>query len=345
MSSNNAVIFCKVPEGYPVAGEHLKFEKRPYSFGEPAKDELIVANIYASIDPYLRGKMRAPEKKSYSPPFVLNEPMQNHIIGKVYKSNNPAFSEGDLVFGFGDWAEYTHFGAQQAKGLTKIDNSAGIPLSNFIGAVGMPGMTAYSSIYEIGKPKKGETIFISAASGAVGQIVGQIAKREGLTVVGSAGTDAKVAYLKELGFDRAYNYKTEAPAEALSKYCPDGIDIYYENVGGETLDAVLNHCNTFARIVACGMISQYNTSTPYGVTSLMKVVAQRITMRGFIVGDPDFWPKYAKSFYSDVPKWLASGEIKYREDIADGLEEAPAKFVGMLKGENFGKTIIKIRDE
>lgn len=206
-------------------------------------------------------------------------------------------------------------------------------------------MTAYSSFYEIGKPKKGETIFISAASGAVGHIVGQLAKREGLRVVGSAGTDDKVKHLTELGFDAAFNYKTEKPADALAKYCPDGIDIYFENVGGETLEAVLMAANNFGRVIACGMISQYNTTDYYGVKSLMMVVAKRLTIRGFIVGDPDFWPKYQKEFYTNMPKWLANGEVKYREDIADGLANGPEKFVGMLKGENFGKTMIKIRDE
>lgn len=231
MSSNNAVIFTKPPREYPVPGEHLEYVERPYSFGEPKQDEIIVENIYASIDPYLRGRMRAADVKSYSPPFDLGEPIRNHIVGKVHKTNNAKFKVGDLVFAHGgEWAEYTLFDAKQVQGVSVIDNKHNIPLSNFVGAVGMPGMTAYSSFYEIGKPKKGETIFISAASGAVGQIVGQLAKREGLKVVGSAGTDEKVKHLKEIGFDQAFNYKTEKPSEALSKYCPDGIDIYFENV-------------------------------------------------------------------------------------------------------------------
>lgn len=209
----------------------------------------------------------------------------------------------------------------------------------------MPGLTAYSSYYEIGNPKKGETIFISAASGAVGQLVGQLAKKDGLYVVGSAGTDAKVKYLKEIGFDAAFNYKTEDPFKALPKYCPKGIDIYYENVGGVTLEAVLGNANDFGRIIACGMISQYNTKDYYGVKGLMLVVAKRLLIRGFIVGDKDFGPKYQAEFAENMPKWLASGEIKYQEDIADGLEAAPAKFIGMLKGENFGKTMVRIGKE
>lgn len=209
----------------------------------------------------------------------------------------------------------------------------------------MPGLTAYSSYYEIGQPKKGETIFISAASGAVGQLVGQLAKKDGLYVVGSAGTDAKVKFLKELGFDDAFNYKTEDPFQALPKYCPKGIDIYFENVGGTTLEAAMLTANNFARIIACGMISQYNTKDYYGVKGLMQCVSKRLTIRGFIVGDPDFGPKYGKEFMTNMPKWLSSGEVKYQEDIADGLESAPDKFIGMLKGENFGKTMVRIGKE
>jgi NADPH-dependent curcumin reductase CurA len=212
----------------------------------------------------------------------------------------------------------------------------------YVGALGMPGMTAYSSLYEIGKPKKGETIFISAASGAVGQIVGQLAKREGLFVVGSAGSDDKVKYLVDtLHFDAAFNYKKEKPLEALSKYCPKGIDIYFENVGGETLDAVLLVANRLCRIIACGMISQYNTADAYGVKNLINIVAKSITMTGFIVSD--FWAKYDKEFYENMEKFIHDGQIVYQEDITKGLEHGAAAFIGMLKGQNFGKAMIQIK--
>lgn len=346
MTSNNAILFKKPPTEFPVDGEHLAFEERAYDLPEPAEGEFVVENLYVSIDPYQRGRMRSPEKKSYSPPYALGRPMTNHGVGRVFKSNNSAFSVGDVVFGQAmEWAEYTlvdRATATRPGGIMKVDNKHGIPLSNFVGAVGMPGMTAFSSFYEIGKPKKGETIFISAASGAVGQIVGQLAKREGLTVVGSAGTDAKVDFLRrEMNFDAAFNYKTESPATALATYCPDGIDIYFENVGGETLEAVLTAMNTHGRIICCGMISQYNTTTPYGVTGLMAIIGKRLTLRGFIVGD--FWAQYAKEFYEMVPKWLASGEIKYRETITEGLERGPSGFIDMLNGRNFGKALIKIK--
>jgi NADPH-dependent curcumin reductase CurA len=203
-----------------------------------------------------------------------------------------------------------------------------------------------SSFYEIGKPKKGETIFVTAASGAVGSIVGQLAKREGLRVVGSAGSDEKVAFLKsELGFDAAFNYKTESPSAALKKYAPEGIDIYYDNVGGETLDAALNAAKDFARFIECGMISQYNVKSSdeiYGLKNTMNIVAKRLTIRGFIVGDPDMGPKYTKEHQENIRKWLVNKEFVYRETVTEGLENAVDGFVGMLKGENFGKACLKV---
>ncbi|KAF9109680.1 hypothetical protein BGX27_007352, partial [Mortierella sp. AM989] len=205
------------------------------------------------------------------------------------------------------------------------------------------GMTAYSSLKIIGQPKAGETIFISAASGAVGQIVGQISKKLGLRVVGSAGSDQKVEYLlKELKFDAAFNYKKGSIVENLRAAAPEGVDIYYENVGGETLEAALEVMNTNGRIVACGMISTYNTTNPYGVPNLFHFVAKRLTMRGFIVSD--FVEECAADFAKDMGSWLAKGEIIYKEDIADGIDSAPDAFVGMLQGKNFGKQVVKIAD-
>ena len=345
MSSNNAVIFLAAPTEFPEDGKHLAYKERPYTFDEPKDGAIIVKNLYLSIDPYQRGRMRNPEKKSYSPPFTIGSPMTNQGVAEVYKSSSKDYKVGDIIFGQSlDWAEYTLIDAAvvSAPGrVYKLDNKHDIPLSNYVGAVGMPGMTAYSGLYEIGSPKAGETIFISAASGAVGQIVGQLAKREGLKVVGSAGTDEKVKFLHdEMKFDSAFNYKTTKPADALAKYCPDGIDIYFENVGGETLDAVLMAMNTHGRIITCGMISQYNTQSPYGVKNLTAVIGKRLRMQGFIVSD--FWAKYHAEFYENLPKWLSSGEVKYMEDICDGLRHAPAAFIGMLNGRNMGKALIKV---
>lgn len=212
----------------------------------------------------------------------------------------------------------------------------------------MPGLTAYSSLYAIGKPKKGETIFISAASGAVGQIVGQLAKHEGLRVIGSVGSDDKLDYIiKELNFDGGFNYKTEKPLDALRRLAPDGVDIYYENVGGEQLQAALEVMNNFGRIVACGMISEYNKleGERYGVTNLMYIVSKRITIRGFIVGDPDMGPVYFQERNKNVSQWLADGTFKSKESVTEGIENGPEGFVGMLQGKNFGKAVLKIADE
>ncbi|KAI6920087.1 NAD(P)-binding protein [Hortaea werneckii] len=209
----------------------------------------------------------------------------------------------------------------------------------------MPGLTAYSSFYDIGKPKKGETIFISAASGAVGQLVGQLAKHEGLKVIGSVGDDKKLDFItKDLGFDGGFNYKKEAAGDALARLAPEGIDIYYENVGGEQLSAALNAMKTFGRIVACGMISQYNLppAEQYGVKNLMLVVAKRITMRGFIVFDPDMGPKYAVDHQKNVQKWIAEGTFKAEQSITQGIDNAAEGLLGLFKGTNFGKAVLEV---
>ena len=351
-TSNNAVIFVKAPTEYPVFGEHFKLEQRPYDIDESSLEDgdFVVKILYSSIDPYQRGRMRDPSVKSYFPGFQYGKPMDNHGVGRVTKSKSTKFPEGSLVFGPGlPWAEYALVKGKLAEmfNFKKLENELNLPLQHYVGAIGMPGMTAYASYYEIAEAKKGETIFISAASGAVGQIVGQIAKREGLRVVGSAGTDDKVKFLKdELNFDEAFNYKSEPnTADTLRKYCPDGIDVYFENVGGATLDSVLQTANDHARIIACGMVSQYNVKPEdtYGVKSLMLVVGKRIKMQGFIVSD--FWGKYQDRFYADMPKWIAEGDIKVKEDIADGLEAGANLFVDMLNGRNFGKSIIRVAKE
>ncbi|BFZ57066.1 hypothetical protein PYCC9005_004116 [Savitreella phatthalungensis] len=337
------VIYAKAPEGYPVAGEHLKtVEREKPTLGD---GEVLLKMKYCSIDPYQRPRMRDPSVKSYFPAFQYDAPIDNHGVGEIVESKNEEkFPVGKLVFCPGlAWAEYSVLPKQLQPAAKVLDNAHNIPLSNFLGAVGMPGMTAYTSFYEIGKPQKGETIFISAASGAVGQIVGQLAKREGLRVVGSAGSDEKVAYLKEIGFDAAFNYKTEENSEAtLRKYCPDGIDIYFDNVGGKTLESAISASNKLGRIICCGMISQYNlpASELYGVKNLMLLVGRSITMRGFVVSD--FWQKYQTEFYTNMEKWIADGDIKTREDIAQGLDNGIDLFVGMLKGKNFGKAMIEV---
>jgi NADPH-dependent curcumin reductase CurA len=283
------------------------------------------------------------------PAYTLGEPITANCIAKVLKSDCPKFKEGDIVTGSIPIEEYSAIAREHAeKYLEKLENPYNLDLTLFIGALGMPGLTAYSSLYEIGKPKNGETIFVSAASGAVGQIVGQLAKHEGLRVIGSVGSDDKLDFITSaLNFDGGFNYKKEKPAEALNRLAPDGIDIYYDNVGGEQLEAAINAMKNFGRIVACGMISQYNLpdSEKYCIKNLTSVVSKRLTMRGFIVYDPDMGPKYARQHREFVAKWLKEGSMKAKTSVTEGIENAPEGFVGMLQGRNFGKAVLKIADE
>ncbi|KAI9820120.1 MAG: hypothetical protein M1832_003827 [Thelocarpon impressellum] len=349
MVQNKGLIFKAVPDGLPVPGKDLAVEARDFDVDQAAPPGGITTrNIYASFDPYQRGRMRKPEVESYSAPYKIGEPMSNSVVGKVLKSGNDKFKPGDIIVGFLPIEEYSAVPGD-ALGTTRvIDNPYKLDLKEFLGALGMPGLTAYSSFYDIGKPKKGETIFISAASGAVGQIVGQLAKHEGLAVIGSVGDDKKLEFIeKDLNFDGGFNYKNEKASQALKRLAPKGIDIYYENVGGEQLDAALGAMKAHGRIVACGMISQYNHKPEeiYGVKNLMQVVAKRIAMRGFIVSDPDMGPKYAAEHQTKLQKWIAEGTFKSRSSVTDDIDNAPDGFVGMLQGKNFGKAVLKIADE
>ncbi|KAF8976646.1 hypothetical protein BGZ46_008097 [Entomortierella lignicola] len=343
MPSNTSIIYLKHPTEYPVVGEHLA-AKTEADFKPVLKDgEILTRNIVISLDPYMRGKMRDSSRKSYSPAFEIGKPLDARGVAEVIESKNPKFPKGSIVHAFVGWEEYSVVPDLATTVIIPGARETKLPLSTYVGALGMPGLTAYASLKDIGKPKAGETIFISAASGAVGQLAGQLAKSWGLTVIGSAGTDEKVDYLlKEAGFDHAFNYKKQSTHEALKTLAPKGIDIYFENVGGETLEAALDHLNTFGRIIACGMISQYNTTTPYGVKNLTNIVGKRLTIRGFIVSD--FYQQYHEEFFREVRELLLSGKIVYRVDEAKGIEAAPEAFVGVLKGKNFGKQVVAVAD-
>ncbi|KAI5359476.1 putative GroES-like superfamily, alcohol dehydrogenase-like, NAD(P)-binding domain superfamily [Septoria linicola] len=347
MVQNKAFIFAKVPQGWPKPGEDITIESSEFDLEQqPPKGGFTAKVHYVSFDPYQRGRMRAPETKSYSPPFELGKPIDNSAIVSVIKSDNDNFKAGQVLHaGRTRTEEYSVITAEEAKGFKVLENPYDLDPKYFIGPLGMPGLTAYSSFYEIGKPKKGETIFISAASGAVGQIVGQLAKLEGLKVIGSVGSDDKLDYItKDLGFDGGFNYKKEKPLEALQRLAPDGIDIYYENVGGEQLEAAIAHAKTFARIVACGMISQYNLPPDqhYGVKNLMQVVAKRINMRGFIVVDEDMGPKHYVDHQKNVQKWIHDGSFKVKLHTTEGIDNAAEGFIGMLEGKNFGKAVLEV---
>jgi NADPH-dependent curcumin reductase CurA len=350
MVQNKGVIFKKVPSGWPKPGEDLAVETREIDLDQKLPEGgLLVKNFYASFDPYQRGRMRAPESKSYSAPFELGKPITNRSIFKVVKSNTSQYKEGEVLItrGVTPFEEYSVFDKDTVAQVKKLENPYNLDPRLFLGALGMPGLTAWSSFYEIGQPKKGETIFISAASGAVGQLVGQLAKHEGLTVIGSVGDDKKLDFItSELGFDSGFNYKSEKPADALARLAPKGIDIYYENVGGEQLEAAINAMNPFGRIVACGMISQYNLKPEdsYPIRNLMNVVGKRITMRGFIVSDENMGPKHDKEHQEKLQKWLSEGTFKAKLSVTEGIDNAVDGFLGMLSGKNFGKAVLQIAD-
>jgi len=257
MVANKTLVYKKIPTGHPVVGEHVAVEDRGFDpAAPPPAGGVTLSILYASFDPYQRGKMRDPSIKSYTPPYEVNEPIPNSAVAKVLKSDSPDYKEGDLVIAQVAIAEYVTLSKESLGAIqTKIHNPHNLDLGLFLGPLGMPGLTGYSSLYEIGKPKKGETIFVSSAAGAVGQIVGQIAKKEGLRVIGSVGSDDKLDFIiNELGFDAGFNYKKESVKAALARLAPEGIDIYYENVGGEHLEAAIDKMNDWGRIVACGMV-------------------------------------------------------------------------------------------
>ncbi len=334
MTENTRVLFKSRPTGW-VDASHFEIVTVPVA--DPGPGEILVRNIFLSVDPYMRGRMR--DEKRYTAGFALGEVLDGGGVGEVVSSNADGLVPGDLVSGRLGWEKFT---VATPDILNKVDGKVA-SLSHYLGVLGMPSMTAWVGMRNIGEPKEGETVYVSAASGAVGQIAGQIAKLKGCHVAGSAGSDDKVAYVRdELGFDTAFNYKSVSSLDhALMSACPDGIDVYFENVGGAMLDAVLLRANPYARIVACGMISQYNLETPEGVKNLATMVGNKVKMQGFIVSDHmDLQPE----FFAEMSQWLAEGKIIYRESITQGVENAPAAFIGMLKGENFGKQVVQVSD-
>ncbi|KAJ5679155.1 hypothetical protein N7462_007399 [Penicillium macrosclerotiorum] len=343
MNSNKALIFKKIPRGLPVPGEDLTIEQVTDTTNDaPPPNGILVKSLYASFDPYMRGRMRPIEHESYSPPFHLNKAIDSFGIGKVLKSRNDFYREGQIVIGELPVQEYSMLDENSITRIRFLENSHGLEdIRVFLGALGMPGLTAYSSFYEIGRPKKDDVIFISAASGAVGQIVGQLAKREGLKVIGSVGSDDKLTYiLNELGFDAGFNYKKEEPKKALARLAPQGLDIYYDNVGGEHLEAALDFMNPFGRIVACGMISDFS-GAPHPIKNLHNLITKRLSMRGFIVSDPGFADAYLLEHQKNMQKWIKEGSIKSLIHETVGIGNAAKGLVGIFEGKNMGKAILR----
>ncbi|KAJ6439047.1 Galactose-binding domain-like protein [Purpureocillium lavendulum] len=344
MVPNKTLIYKQVLSGVPQPGTDLVVEDQGIDLEMSPKGGLVVKILYASFDPYLRNMMRDPKIKSYMPPLEANTPVANFTVSRVLKSDNKTFREGDLITATTPIAEYASIADPVAAMATKINNEYGFELGIFLGPLGMPGLTAWSSLHKIGKPKKGETIFISSAAGAIGQVVGQVAKREGLTVIGSVGSDEKLDFItKELGFDGGFNYKKETPLDALQRLAPNGIDIYYDNVGGEHLEAALEVINPSGRVVACGTISEYNAKPEerYGVKNMAYVCTKQILFQGFMVSMPDFGPAYYKEHQQTLSAWLADGSVKAKLDTTNGIDNAAEGFVGMLQGKNFGKAVLK----
>ena len=306
----------------------------------PGDGQVLVRHHYLSLDPYMRGRMN--EGKSYAQPQPLNEVMVGGTVGEVVASRHPAFAPGDKVVGYGGWQEYSLVDGNAPGMLRKVDASR-IPLSAYLGAVGMPGITAWYGLVRIIAPKAGETVVVSAASGAVGGVVGQLAKLRGARAVGIAGGAEKCAWVTgELGFDACVDYKAhrdpKALAQALKDACPDGIDGYFENVGGAILDAVMLRANAFSRIAMCGMIAGYD-GQPIPMAAPQLILVNRMKVEGFIVSEHlGDWPEALK----ELGALAASAKLKYRETVAQGLAAAPEAFLGLLKGRNFGKQLVKL---
>jgi hypothetical protein len=304
----------------------------------PGENELLVKTLYLSLDPAMRGWMN--EGKSYVPPVEIGEVMRAGGVGKVIESNHPKFQAGDYVSGSLGVQEYATL---DGKGLTKVDPSLA-PLPVFLGALGMPGMTAYFGLLDIGKPQPGDTVVVSGAAGAVGTVVGQIAKIKGCRVVGIAGGKQKCDYLiEQLGFDAAIDYKAEDVKQALRSHCPKGVNVYFDNVGGDILDTVLTQLARKARIIICGAISQYNNTTPVkGPSNYLSLLVNRATMTGMVVFD--YADRYAEAG-RDMAGWLQSGQLKTREDIVDGIETFPETLLKLFSGENFGKLVLRVAND
>jgi len=330
MTINKQIVLHSRPSGAVKPDNFRLVESELTPIGD---GELRVRNHYLSLDPYMRGRMN--DGKSYAAPQALNEVMIGGTVGEVVESRNDAYKAGDHVVGMFGWQEY---GTSNGAGLLKVD-ATHIPLSAYLGVVGMPGVTAWYGLNKIIAPKAGETVVVSAASGAVGSVVGQLAKRQGCRVVGIAGGAEKCSYVQhELGFDACIDYKSADLVSALKEAAPDGIDGYFDNVGGATLDGVMLRANAFARIAVCGAIAGYD-GEPLVMKYPTLILISRMKVQGFIVSEHmEIWPEALR----ELGGLVASGALKYRESVAQGLEAAPEAFIGLLKGRNFGKQVVKL---
>lgn len=332
---NKQVTLAARPVGYPKDSD---FKLVEFPLPIPGRGEILVRALYLSVDPYMRGRMSS--GKSYAPSVELGGVMLGGVVGQVVESNHPQFAPGEIVQGDFGWQQYAVSGG---KGVRKVDPKLA-PISTALGILGMPGLTAYFGLLEIGKPQPGETVVVSGAAGAVGSLVGQIAKIIGCHVVGIAGTDEKVRYVVEdLVFDNAFNYRSTANYyRKLIEHCPNGIDVYFDNVGGAVTDAAVRLINVRARLVICGQISQYNLERlEMGPRWLWALIVKQAKAEGFLVFQ--FSERFDQGL-RQMAQWLQEGKLKYRENVVEGIENAPRAFIGMLKGENIGKQLVKVAD-
>lgn len=331
MATNTQVLLASRPTGW-VEESNFKIVETP--IGQPGHGELLVRSHWLSLDPYMRGRMS--EGKSYAQPAQIGQVMVGGVAGEVVESNNARFKVGDFVVGPLGWQTHA---VTTGEGLMKVDPKL-IPLSAYLGVAGMPGATAWVGLFEHCQPKAGETVVVSAASGAVGSVVGQLAKLAGCRAIGIAGGKTKCEYaVKEFGFDACVDYKSGDLDEQLKSVVPEGVDCYFENVGGQIMDAVFRRLNPFSRVALCGLIADYNLAEPYGVKMIRSVLVNRVKMQGFIVSDRQ--DLYVKAV-TQLAKWVSQGKIKYHETVAEGLPNAPKAFIGMLKGANLCKQLVKL---
>jgi len=327
---NRRVVLASRPAGW-VTEDNFRIEDA--AMPRPADGEVLVKNLWLSLDPYMRGRMS--DAKSYVKGVDIGEVMVGQTLGEVLESRHPKLRQGDKVLTQSGWQLYG-----TTKEATRVDESKGAPLSYYLGILGMPGITAYFGLKEIGQPKPGETLVVSAASGAVGSVVGQLAKLWGARAVGIAGGAQKCDYVtRELGFDACVDYKAGNLHRDLREACPKGVDVYFDNVGGEILDTLLRHMNLFSRIVVCGLISDYNATEPYALRNIRAMLVNRIRMQGMIVFD---WKERYGEALQALAGYLSQGKLKYRESVIEGLENAPRGLIGLLKGQNFGKQLVKL---
>ncbi|CCF12685.1 SA1989 protein [Brevibacillus laterosporus GI-9] len=332
---NNQILLSSRPVGVPTR-DNFTFIKS--SIPEVNDNQLLIRTLYLSVDPYMRGRMN--DQKSYIPPFQLDQVITGGVIGEVIETKSSKFQVGDVVLGLLGWQNYSVVDAGEVQ---KIDTNIA-PITTALGVLGMPGMTAYFGLLDIGQPQAGETVVVSGAAGAVGMLVGQIAKIKGARVVGIAGSDDKVQYVtEELGFDAAINYKTTPNMQlALEKACPNGVDVYFDNVGGPISDAVLSLINQGARIPLCGQISLYNSEKQdIGPRVQVQLLKKTATMKGFLV--TQYTDRYHEGM-TQMAQWIKEGKIKYSENIVEGLENVPEAFLGLFTGENTGKQLVKVSD-